>query len=222
MNERNVYLAAMVLIVALSFTVVKSCSMRNQRDSALALAAGRDSLVTVSETIKESIASELKNERQLKAEIERKVPELNDRIDELNADRFAFIETIAELENIITGGSARIDTVTVVIEDSVYIAQRVSFGPLDTLGVVVSGYTQTVPASYHINLKRKPIPFYITLSQLKSKAWITDIEAPPYVNITDIQTAIVPYGQGWFARNKFLIGVCTGIVSTAVIVSLVK
>ncbi len=107
-----------------------------------------------------------------------------------------------------------IDTVIITAAgDSVH---QVSF-EYSQPGIRIEGWTRTPPPVYKIQVTHDPIPLHLVVSQLRDGSWQTNVETAPWVEISALDTQVVPRRPTWWQRNKLWIGAGFGLLTGLVI-----
>lgn len=216
MKTRTVILVSLgILVVGLVVGGMSTCSMRRQRDAAIRQAALNDSLHKTDEGRYKRAAVELENVRQMRAAYRDSFPDLYEENRELKAKERVYIQTIVSL---------RADTASVTATDTVYVSteginiSRVDF-QLEYDGATVTGHTTTPPPRAEARIEYKQISLTVLVSQLRDRSWQANVETAPWVEISALNTQVVPYRPGWWTRHKFEIGIGLGAVGMLLIFS---
>lgn len=69
-------------------------------------------------------------------------------------------------------------------------------------GIRIDGWTRTPPPIYQLYVRHDPIPLHLVVSQLRDGSWRTNVETAPWVEISALDTRVVPQKPGWWMRNR--------------------
>jgi len=191
-----------VLTVILAALVVWGTFARARKESEIRAwqrqAALNDSLHQIEAGRYQRAAVVLERERDLRHTLQDSLPDLHRELRRLRANTRDYISTIAQLQDLVAEGSAT-DTVYVspATGDTVH---RVDFEHTQP-GIRIQGFTITPPPRYQLRAQFDPIPMHIVVSELRNGSLQANVEVPPWVDISSLDTRIVRRPKSWLRKN---------------------
>jgi len=204
----GIILLVIGLVLAIVYLGGQARRLSSERNAWIRQAALNDSLHQLDAGRYQRVAVELDNERYLRATLKDSLPVLHRELRRIRAREHSYVYTIASLQS---------DTARVVATDTVYVStgginvSRVDF-QFDYDGATVTGFTTTPPPEATARIEYRPIPFSIVVSQLRDRSWRTNVETAPWVEISVLNTQVVPQQPGWWARNRHWVTLASGFV----------
>ena len=161
-------------------------------------AALSDSLHLLAAGRYQRAAVELDNEKQLRATLKDSLPTLHRELQRIRAREHSYVSTIAELQDIVATGTGRDTIIVTAAGDSIHQVEFQYSQP----GIRIDGWTRTPPPIYQLQVRHDPIPLHLVVSQLRDGSWRTNIETAPWVEISALDTRVVPRKPSWWMRNR--------------------
>lgn len=202
-------IVAILLAIALVWGLFDRANQRSETRAWIRQAAMNDSLHELADGRYQRAAVQLEKERDLRSALKDSLPDLHRELRRIRAREHSYISTIADLHDVIAEGSAT-DTIIVTVEgDSIY---QVSF-EYQQPGIRIEGWTRTPPPVYQLHAWHDPIPLHLIISELRDGSWQTNVETAPWVEISALNTQVVPRRPGWWQRNKLWVGAGLGYLA---------
>lgn len=201
-------LLSILLTIALVWGLFDRANQRSETRAWMRQAALNDQLHQLADGRYQRAAVAIDRERDLRHTLEDSLPTLHRELRRIRAQEHSYISTIVRLQEIVASGSATDTVIITAAGDSIY---QVSF-EYQQPGIRIDGWTRTPPPVYQLHVQHDPIPLHLVVSQLRDGSWQTNVETAPWVEISALNTRVVPRRPGWWVRNRHWITFGAGVL----------
>ncbi len=187
-----------LLVMIIIGGAIERSHRRAELSSWIQTAAQRDDLTQLAIGRYKRAVVELERVRDIRAALRDSFPELHSELRRIRAREMAYISTIANLQEVVAMGAA-VDTVIITVSgDSIH---QVAF-EYSQPGIRIDGWTRTPPPIYQLRVRHDPIPMSLVISQLRDRSWQVNVETAPWIEISSLNTSVIPQRLTLWQKNR--------------------
>lgn len=187
-----------------------------------------EQIVQINETTIERQAQELRNERRLSKALSDSLPELEQRINDLNRDIHSWSTLAARYKAILDSGEAVVEPqpsgeppqlsmrvteewgtanlLASVVDSTIHGSTSLE---VTTRGVRIRYWLNSRTRDYYLDIQHDPMALHVVLSEDSTGNWVADWSVPNFLDIENISTILVPYKRPWWDKVTITMGATT-------------
>jgi len=185
-------------------------------------------MIAVNDSLMERQVEVINSERRLRKAMEDSIPGLMDRIELLDRDVRSWSRVAAQYKAIIDSGKAvvtvqepgeppklemnivepwgKANLIVNVVDSTIYATTGIQ---LYQNGIRLEYWLNSTTRDYYMNITHDPFTMDVVLSEDTSGNWVADWQTTNYLDISDINTILVPYRTHWWQTVTFTVGLTT-------------